>query len=182
MVMRPQHSLEIQKTTVNHGFKQMTHKPKIWHLKLFVFALSFGLFVLSLNLPALTYNEINSNTEPLGINSTYSGIQILAFGTFSLFAPPFLNGISWLSNLILLSAWAKIPFEPDAAVILSLLALIFSNAFLLTSNLPVIIMKDDARGGDIIQLHLGFYLWVLSILVCHLGAALIYILQRKNNS
>jgi hypothetical protein len=159
----------------------MTYKPKIWHLKLLVFALSFGFYIASLFLPAITHELKVTHSTRINYEIFY-GWHILFMGFVNIFFSFFFNGLSWLSNVFLISAWFRMVFELKLTSILSFLALILAPLFLINSNIPVFNITNEHYGGNIIALNIGFYMWIASIAICFLGSVAIQIFETRNKN
>ncbi|MBP6430517.1 MAG: hypothetical protein KA319_02025 [Ferruginibacter sp.] len=84
--------------------------------------------------------------------------------------------ISWLANPFLFTAWILIFKNKNIAWLFSLLASIFSLLFLMFDT---IIENEAGTVNPILNIGIGYWLWLSSCLVSFFGICIIIFLKKK---
>lgn len=133
------------------------NSPKTWR------ALSLITFLCSLAIPAFTGNE----PEPV------YGLAALLLGWLG----PLDGHVSWLANPTLILSWKNLLKDSQKARALSVLSLFLACSFFFTKN----INTNGTYPGPI-DIHLGYAIWLLSIIFQLVAASLALTGHNPNNS
>jgi hypothetical protein len=138
-----------------------------WRGRLILLGIWAFLYLLACALPALEFSNENLPNE------NWPGIQVLAIGWLG----GFLYQFAWYANLPLLLALILLLLRRWVGVLVSgVLALLLAmNTFLLYSQ-RVPANEGGTSYLHLVQVKIGFYFWVLSILALCVGAL---ILRRR---
>lgn len=143
----------------------------------FLVALSVIAFSISLALPAFDTNVKYMIErwvhEP---SKSYRGFDVLILGWGSIF----FGNISWLANVGYISALALVMQKAQAAIPISILAMLIS---LIPLSHPVIEKGENGYYFYISNLNLGYYFWLGAIaLICVASLVQIYEIDRESYS
>ena len=104
-------------------------------------------------------------------------IMVFLLGWFAVFKGG--AGISWLANPLLLSSWLVLKTNLKLALVLSLLATMFSLFFLVFDS---ILANETGQYQQIISREAGYWLWLLSCASMFAGSLVLFVKQRSRNA
>lgn len=129
------------------------------NIKIITIVLSLGIFILSLFQNAVITN-FNNEVK------TAASWEYLLMGAISFVGGGLLEEIIWLANPLCLLAIIFLINNKNTAIGLSLAALFLAASF---ASWNEILASESGSTAKIVSLELGYYLWVLSILILVIG-------------
>jgi hypothetical protein len=133
------------------------------NIKIITIVLSLLIFGISLsqNAVIVNYDEIKA----------VSSLEYFFMGSTAFIGGGLLEQIIWLANPLCFFAIRFLIKNDDRAITLSVIALVLAISFSFWNE---ILGAESGAMAKIISLELGYYLWVLSILILTIGILINY--------
>ncbi|MDN3676622.1 hypothetical protein QWY90_04780 [Flavobacterium paronense] len=136
-------------------------------IKILTIILSLLIFFISLNKNAVTIDYQGIKTVP--------SLDYFFMGSIAFLGGGLLEEIIWLANPLSLISIFLLLMNKRSSYKLSLSALILAVSF---SSWNELLGAESGASAKIISLELGYYLWVLSILILTIGTYIYFKLQK----
>jgi hypothetical protein len=131
---------------------------KLKAIKILTIIISLAVFFISLTKNAVTINYIEIKTVP--------SLDYFLMGSTAFLGGGMSEQIIWLANPLSLISIYLLAINKKSAIKLSLSALFLSVSF---SSWKEILGAESGATAKIISLEMGYFLWVLSILILTIG-------------
>lgn len=131
---------------------------KLKAIKILIIIISLTVFFISLTKNAVTINCIEIETVP--------SLDYFLMGSTAFLGGGMLEQIIWFANPLSLISIYLLAINKKSAIKLSLSALFLAVSF---SSWKEILGAESGSTAKIISLEMGYFLWVLSILILTIG-------------
>ena len=120
---------------------------------------SLAVFIVSLTQTALTYNDFKGQ-------ASHSSIDLFLFGGFSIFGGGLMEWLVWLANPLYLVGLFFLFRSNKKSIKFSLSATFLGLSFITWKE---ILVAENGRTAEIESLNLGYWLWVLGLIILSIG-------------
>ncbi|MEC4005025.1 hypothetical protein OX283_010180 [Flavobacterium sp. SUN052] len=141
---------------------------KLKIIKIFTILISTSLFFLSLSKNAVTIDYHGIKSVP--------SLDYFFMGSIAILGGGVLEEVIWLANPLCLISIFLLLMDKKSSFKLSLSALILSISFSFWKEL---LGAESGSPAKIISLQLGYYLWVISILILTIGTFAYFKFEEK---
>jgi len=141
-------------------------------IKIIIIILSLLIFILSLSQNAMKTSEVD------GIKY-FSSISTFVSGGFGILGGAFYEWLIWLANPVFFVAIILLIKEKKKSIYLGIIAIITGLYF---TTWEEILANEGGRKVPIISLELGYWLWIISMIVFTIGAIIYFSAYKKDSS
>ncbi len=140
--------------------KIVPKEERLHRFKVYILAISIVIYCVSFSFDAITYNDFDGQ-------KTHSSFSLLIMGGLAILGGGLFEWLVWLANPLYLLGLMYLVKVQKVSRIFSLISFILGLSFF---NWTEILAAENGRTASIESFNMGYWLWILSLLVLAVGS------------